>query len=968
MKNNPTGDSSAHNSGVKGPGSAKHKKYPAFFIVLAGIISLLGWRAELFSQPQPAAPFALDDSVISFRVLFGVTDTEETVWDGSLEIANGEVADLRDWHPRPGNRIQGKTAWTLSTRQAPNFILRPMEEQALSAPERFFAVPGLIVDVKAAAGTTIRFKTRQGEFQISPAPLRAAVPVSALGGRVTVDRVPTAQKISSPDHQSDFATMLGGPGGEVWAAWVAYRGKADMVLARRFDGRTWGPIQSLTKGPSDVFLVKMGRDGKGRPWAVWSDQVDGNWDLYGCYYDGKAWSAVVRLTDDPEPDIFHTLATDAKGNLWLVWQGFRSGKSDIMARRYDGVSWSTPMQVSTSRANHWEPAVAADSAGNVYVAWATYEKGNYDVLMRKFNGNNWSEVIPIADTPKFEAHVSLACDRQNRLWAAWNESGLLWGKDTGFLVKKQATSLYHSRWMAVAVLNGVSWDEPVAEIEASLPLDLRGYNDLPNLQLDSQGRMWLFFRHRLNKFRDTPQTPTVDHRAAWEIWGTAYEGGRWSTPVFVPFSQGRTDVRGGFANDGNGRMFAAWPTDNRDFDQFLFQRSEVYAGPLPSIAGAAAPAELKPRAVPKLAAYDTHENEVADLARIHGYSIVSGGNTLHIYRGDTHRHSEFSFDGNNDGSLLDAYRYALDAASLDFLGLSDHNNLSGPDLEYVRWLEQQAADVFTLPKTFVPLYAYERSVSYPNGHRNILFAVRGNPTLPIPEEEERGNVGAKSLYEYLRRLNGIAIPHTSAGTMGTDWRDNGGEVEPLVEIYQGDRVSSEYEGAPKAAYAGDPTMQPGGFKPLGYVWNAWAKGYKLGVQASSDHSSTHISYACTLADSFTRQGLLDAMRKRHSYGATDNIILDYRMQTGGAEYIQGDIVKTSTPDLRLVVKVIGTRPIRQVDIIKNNTFLYNRQPMEKEVSLTFSDNQLSAGESYYYVRVIQVDDQMAWSSPIWVNR
>jgi hypothetical protein len=32
------------------------------------------------------------------------------------------------------------------------------------------------------------------------------------------------------------------------------------------------------------------------------------------------------------------------------------------------------------------------------------------------------------------------------------------------------------------------------------------------------------------------------------------------------------------------------------------------------------------------------------------------------------------------------------------------------------------------------------------------------------------------------------------------------------------------------------------------------------------------------------------------------------------------------------------------------------------------DNQPPAGESYYYVRVIQVDDQMAWSSPIWIQR
>lgn len=160
---------------------------------------------------------------------------------------------------------------------------------------------------------------------------------------------------------------------------------------------------------------------------------------------------------------------------------------------------------------------------------------------------------------------------------------------------------------------------------------------------------------------------------------------------------------------------------------------------------------------------------------------------------------------------------------------------------------------------------------------------------------------------------------------------------------------------------------PGGFKPAGYVWKAWAKGYKLGIQAASDHLSTHISYACTLATEFTREGLLDAMRKRHSYGATDNIILDYRMQTGGKEYLQGDIAR-APGDLKLSVKVIGTMPIRQIDIVRNNKFVHTRQPLEKEVSFTFVDNQPASGESYYYVRVIQVDDQMAWSSPIWIAR
>ena len=65
--------------------------------------------------------------------------------------------------------------------------------------------------------------------------------------------------------------------------------------------------------------------------------------------------------------------------------------------------------------------------------------------------------------------------------------------------------------------------------------------------------------------------------------------------------------------------------------------------------------------------------------------------------------------------------------------------------------------------------------------------------------------------------------------------------------------------------------------PQGFVSNAWAKGYKLGMIASSDHDSTHISYAMVYTDDVRRQGILDAIRKRHTYAAMDNIILDVRM-------------------------------------------------------------------------------------------
>jgi hypothetical protein len=60
--------------------------------------------------------------------------------------------------------------------------------------------------------------------------------------------------------------------------------------------------------------------------------------------------------------------------------------------------------------------------------------------------------------------------------------------------------------------------------------------------------------------------------------------------------------------------------------------------------------------------------------------------------------------------------------------------------------------------------------------------------------------------------------------------------------------------------------------------------------------------------------------------------------------------------------------VRQVDIIRSNRYIHNLQNLGREVDFTFADNEPLPGESYYYIRVMQVDEQMAWSSPIWVRR
>jgi hypothetical protein len=248
-----------------------------------------------------------------------------------------------------------------------------------------------------------------------------------------------------------------------------------------------------------------------------------------------------------------------------------------------------------------------------------------------------------------------------------------------------------------------------------------------------------------------------------------------------------------------------------------------------------------------------------------------------------------------------------------------------------------------------------------------MFDRRNVRTLPRLIGTEPGGVNSddtKMLYRYLKELGGICASHTSGTGMGTDWRDNDPMAEPVVEIYQGDRNSYEHLGGPRVARKQREAI--GGWKPLGMVWNAMALGHKFGFQASSDHWSTHISYAIAIAEQPTRAAILDAFKKRHCYGATDNIILDVRM----GRAIMGDEVvfrRGAKVEPKLSVRIHGTAPLARVDLIKDFQFVYATASESEAIEFTWSDPEVKPGLSWYYVRVVQVDGQVAWSSPIWIQ-
>ena len=121
------------------------------------------------------------------------------------------------------------------------------------------------------------------------------------------------------------------------------------------------------------------------------------------------------------------------------------------------------------------------------------------------------------------------------------------------------------------------------------------------------------------------------------------------------------------------------------------------------------------------------------------------------------------------------------------------------------------------------------------------------------------------------------------------------------------------------------------------------------------------------AEDTSREALLRAMRLRHTYAATDNIIAEYRCKAGGKDYMLGDQFTTSDPPT-LRLKLRGTAPFSKVTLVKDDVEIHVITPNKDTVDLTWTDPKPTAGKvSYYYFRGEQTNDEIVWVSPMWIT-
>jgi hypothetical protein len=356
------------------------------------------------------------------------------------------------------------------------------------------------------------------------------------------------------------------------------------------------------------------------------------------------------------------------------------------------------------------------------------------------------------------------------------------------------------------------------------------------------------------------------------------------------------------------------------------------------------------------------------LAASNPLEITSGSAGIpDIYWGEIHAHTEYS-DGT--GELTALYEHARTTGCMDFAACSDHAcYFSDNQWEHI----QDIANNENRLGEFITLVGYEWGGYH--FHRNF-YTSRDRMQL------FRG-IYQPDVKEVLRYFSGdeqvVGGPHGLI-SHGLIWEDHDPATERFVEIYSmwgaGDGTDRNFYPTTvnlRSAMTVSDLLKRGAV--LGFTGGGDCHNGICGF-ASEDPSgqgiSTHtiyegLKFRCGMTAALMsfpdRIELVGALRNRKTYATTgDRILLSFSvsgLEMGECKVGENVLVKCA---------VHGCDKIKEICIIKDGNpevvFLYNH----RDVELEWEDPNFNFGIHSYYVKVVQNNGQIAWSSPVWIQK
>lgn len=360
--------------------------------------------------------------------------------------------------------------------------------------------------------------------------------------------------------------------------------------------------------------------------------------------------------------------------------------------------------------------------------------------------------------------------------------------------------------------------------------------------------------------------------------------------------------------------------------------------------------------------------------------------TKHLYWGTLHGESE-RFDSTEN--IENCLRHLRDDKAHHFHACSPFESTEETSNEIWKSINQNLTE-FNEDERFITFSGFQwTGEPKTEGHRILLYGKEGKPLLR--KKDLKSNT-LKKIYKSYAPKELIAIPSFTMGKgMDFNFSEFDPEYERVVEIYNawGSSECTEKEGNLL------PVKSSNGFEEAasGSIQKALSSNCRFGFVAGglddrgiyshlyeSDQQQYFPGLTAIIAPSQTKEALMEALYQRSCYATTgERIILGLSIAGISMGKETSTIEKPGLAVNRHIIGyVAGTTKIKTVEIIRNGKVIKTFEPPSYFLDFTFDDmtalekvsiqaKDKKPSFSYYYLRVVQEDGHMAWSSPIWID-
>ncbi len=682
-------------------------------------------------------------------------------------------------------------------------------------------------------------------------------------------------------------------------------------------------ITTLSGDGEVLYPVSLAH--QGTVWYTWSEAKNGKWSICVRFVKNDQWSPIMTVAEDEAllyPNFFVW-----KGQLYLIWTNQHRNAADAVmcALTEEGAG---EVEVVSACGEAYRANACEGIDGHLYLTYDAYVNGAYHTLARVKTEAGWSGEIQLDNTDEWTC--------QSKIIPGAEGATVCWytfGYGATFSVCSADLSVVDGQLQAqapVTIAHNVGWYMDLTATAGKDGLQVLCYT-------------WSKDAVQLRYRRGT---------------------GDWSQPAMMSYEDKHCAVHPSVIVGEDEEILMAWQfaMTNGHFDRNAmivltrFTPEDIDHRGDPTRENAEN-YFCRPITKEKQLSRRTAEEQAAWMEK--------NGYTGKLLFGDIHGQSGIS-DGM--GTIDQYYRRSRDKADLQFSCLTDHDCY--PDwISQSEWeLMRTTARLMDTDDELTCLLSFEwtpNEYKHDFGHKNVYYR---DDEGDIFRSCDDGGKSPTDLYASLKKFPGKAmcIPHHPAADWGhvsaaTDWNFNDYEVERLAEImsrhapYETDDLWSDYTKNIKKF-------------PRHSVQEALSRGYRMGFTAGSDsHQMEHGvegGIVAVYTPTHNRAGIWDAMYDRHTYGTTGARIL-VSLKVG--DQIMGSELKVAAGEpVALDISVLGTNDVK-VELVKNNVVVAAWEPGCDNVDAQYVDTDRSKSD-YYYVRVTQVDEHMAWSSPIWVDQ